>query len=544
MIPNLKDSAMQDMLMLASTDLKFFCKWMFPERFEEEFCSLHDQIFDAIKYGGPRVAIAAPRGIGKTSIVGLGLAAHKILFDESRYLTYVSNTHESACEQTENLKRELMSNRMIPKIWGEMKVKNPVLDESFSKKAWIAKGRTFISPRGSGQQIRGKLYRDYRPDLFIIDDLEDPKTIMNEEIRRLRKIWFYADVMKATSRFKNDWQIVYIDTLKHEDSLLQFLMDSAQWESVRLELCDDNHKTHVPEFYSQEQLDKDIADHEADGLMDVFYREYRNLPISTSDASFQKDNFRRFSDAGDYLLLEQETVDQKQHWIKRKQQAHKPQNQTPFHDLLAGPLTSDEICGRVRKHDLITAVLADPARTIKVQSADTAVVGIGVDRTSQRIFVLDVIAGKFYPEEIYDHMFNMVEKLQAGVFGVETTGLGEFIEQPIRNEMRVRNVSARFEQLASRGSKEERIAKLVPYYRRGYIYHNAECCEKLEKQLLGFPRSKLWDVMDILAYTIPLMDALHWMFDPPEDYDSKHDEYADLRDEPDYEHMYQPRSYI
>ena len=108
---------------------------------------------------------------------------------------------------------------------------NPLpFDEVFSKKAWVAFD-TLVWPRGAGQQVRGVLFKNDRPGLIIIDDLEDPKYIENKDYRDNLYEWLYADVIKAVPRIgpqAKTYKIVYIDTLKHEDSVLQRLLESPE----------------------------------------------------------------------------------------------------------------------------------------------------------------------------------------------------------------------------------------------------------------------------------------------------------------------------
>ena len=108
----------------------------------------------------------------------------------------------------------------------------------------------------------------------------------------------------------------------------------------------------------------------------------------------------------------------------------------------------------------------------------------------------------------------MVQRHQARVLAVEVTSLNEFITQPLKNEMRVRGIFPSFVELKARDKKENRIASMAPYYRLGYIYHNRGVSAKLEQQLLGFPRSRLWDVMDAAAYVIELLEAEGDYFEP------------------------------
>lgn len=536
---DLRSDEIQDILAECYKSTKILAKTLLPERFYAPFTVLHDDIFDLIDSGAPLIAIAAPRGIGKTSLVGLAKTTKNILYRDSNFIPYVSCSHDAAMLQTENLKRELTSNQIIRKIFGAIKTKNVSdMDESFSKKSWVGLD-TLVMPRGAGQQIRGILYKNYRPDLIIIDDFEDPEAVHNENLRKKYKEWFHADLLKATSRFDKNFQIIYIDTLKHEDSLLQDLLDNPDWESIRLEICDDNYEPTAPEFFSKEDIIKEVEYHRHEGILDVFYREYRNLPISTEDPVFNSKDFRHFREFGDYIQLEKETSVQKDHWKNRKDNLVTGYDSDPFQHLITVNTDKvNQIAGRIPMSDLLNVVIADPAKTAKLQSADSAIIGIGVQRSNQQIFIRRVVSGKMYPDEFYDAIFKMCLELNAMVLGVEVTGLNEYISQPIQNEMKTRNIHIMFEELKSTRSKtgtkakEERVATLAPYYRHGYVYHNIECCDKLEAQLIGFPRSKLWDCMDAEAYIITLIDRLNWMFDPPDmDDDNPDTYYKDLKNE-------------
>lgn len=485
--PTLSKGEIKDLMIECAGSLKATARILFPERFYAPFSKLHDRIFEAIESGERKVAIAAPRGMGKTSIVGLALAGRSLLFRERRFIPYVSKSFENSQLQTENLKNELITNRMIRTFFGSIKPKTleAGLEEQFSKKAWVG-FNTLVFPRGSGQQVRGLLYHNYRPDLIIVDDLEDPDTIENEEQRKKRKQWFHADLEKCVSRIGQDWQIVYIDTLKHEDALLQDLLDSKEWSSVRLELCDDNLRSNMPEFISDEEVRKEHDYHEERGMLDVFYREYRNLPISTKDAVFMEEYFHRYSE---------------------------------------GDLVESMAKGEA---DIENIILVDPAKTVKLHSAESAIVCVGLDRKSSRLYVRDVVARRMYPDELYGELFLMAARFDTRVVGVEVTSLNEFITQPIRNEMSKRGQFFELVELKPRGGakKEERIAWLAPYYRQGYVYHNEACCSGLEAQLLSFPRSKRWDIMDALAYVVEMLDLGDRYFDPPveEDPEAEYDE--------------------
>lgn len=485
------DSQTKNILAACSISTRMVAKTLFPERFNMPFAeSVHGKIFELIDGPENKVAIAAPRGWGKTSIVALALMARYILFNITGFICYINKSHDAASLQTENLRRELVTNKMIKELFGDFRqrdVSAKEFEEVFSKKAWVAYN-TLVWPRGAGQQVRGVLFKNDRPGLIIIDDLEDPEKIDNDDIRNGWHRWLYADVIKAVPRLHRNWKIVYIDTLKHEDATLQKLLDSPEWKSVRLEACDDNFNSTAPEFMSNDDIASEWEEHVEANQTDVFFRELRNLPISTLDAAFQKDYFRYYNNP----------------MVMKKTE----------HDL---KLTDSDIQNDQR---IETAVILDPAKTVKIHSAESAIVTIGIDLINARLFIRNAISEKMYPDEIYEALFTTAINYDASVIGIEETSLNEFIKQPIKNEMFRRGKFFHLIWLKPRGGtkKELRVKELVPYYRLGYVYHNAAdttiCMSNnsdnkssLEKQLVGFPKSKLWDLMDATSYIIQLLEV-------------------------------------
>ena len=475
------DPEVASLLAACSVSTRMTAKTFFPERFNREFAEeVHGKIFDLIDGPDNKVAIAAPRGWGKTSIVALALQARYILFRLCPFICYVNKSHDAASLQTENLRRELVTNRDIRRFFGKVrpgKGDNNDFEEVFSKKAWVAYN-TLVWPRGAQQQVRGVLFKNDRPGLFVIDDLEDKFKVMNEDIRKQLKNWFFSDLTEAVPQLHNKWKIIYIDTLKHEDALLQHLLNSPDWASVRLEACDDNLKSTAPHFVSDDIIAAKWQTAVNSGETDAFYQEQRNLPISSKDAAFKREYFKYYNHPVDQAQTDKDLK-----------------------------ITDESI---QNNQQIESVIILDPAKTVKIHSAESAIVGIGIDLNNARLYIRDAISEKMYPDEIYTELFGMAARLDAKVLGIEETSLNEFIKQPIKNEMFKRGNFYELIWLNARGGtkKELRVKELVPYYRLGYIYHNASCSTmtKLEQQLLMFPRSALWDLMDALAYIIELLE--------------------------------------
>lgn len=458
---------------------KVTAKILFPDRFYLPFSSLHDEIFKVLDDDSIQQAvIVAPRGFGKTSSVNLALPAKKILFQEKKFIVPISCTATQAVMQGENLKRELLTNRMITGLFGPMK------SDSFSKDMWITSSGIAVMPRGAGQQVRGILFGNERPDLIIGDDLEDSESVRSEEQREKTKAWFFEDVMNSINRSRRDWKVIIIGTLLHEDSLLANLLEDKDWHHVHLSLCDENYQTNWPDFMDNEAVAKLIDSYRRIGLLDSFYREYMGQPIAKESARFKQEHFKYYEETDDSFIKERKKLE--------------------------------------------NIVIFDPAKTVKQAADQTAIVGIGIDVAGPKLYIRDIEVGRFHPEEQYKKAFDMADRLRAKVIGVEVTSLNEFITYPIRTLMLKEKRYYDIVELKARASKEERIEALVPFYRLGFVYHNRNVCNALEGQLLSFPRSKRDDIMDAVAYVVEMLELGERYFVPEETPEQVEDEYKDV----------------
>ena len=455
----LEGNRKREIACLCMQSLEVTAKTLFPERFDVEFSPLHRKMFKILDSDAQQVCVAAPRGFGKTTIANIVLAAKAICFRERKFIVPVSCTATQAVMQSENLKHELSTNPAILDLFGPVKpegISGPLA--KFSKEAWVTRGGTIVLPRGAGQQIRGLLYLRHRPDLIIVDDLEDPDEVYSPEQRQKLKNWFFADLHNAVQKFSKNWRIIVIGTVVHEDSLIINLLDNPDWTTLRLELFDDELRSNWPAAYSDEDIKRMVEVAREQGTLDVLFREMRNMPISTIDSAFRSKYFRYYNEE----------------------------------DL--------------RDKDLENVVVVDPAKTVKPHSHDSAIVGASLDYDGGVIYIREVICRKMHPEELYGEALSMCFRLGASVLAVEVTSLNEFITYPLRTEIFQRQAGIELVELKARGKKEERIASLIPFYRKGMIIHNTNGCDLLESQLLAFPRGRTDDAIDAEAYLIELFE--------------------------------------
>ena len=478
MLDDAGKEALKDMLMEPRRSTPAMAHMFFPHHVYRPFCELHKQVFDILDDDSIRAcALALPRGFGKTTLAGTVFAARKALFRDCHFIVYISCTFSKARNDLKTLANELQHNELLIKTFGDLK---GVTWAEGSGEIEL-NSDIKIEAKGAGNQIRGIKYKHYRPDLIIIDDLEDPEAVASEERRKKLEEWFFADVMNSIDL--NKTRVVVLGTILHQDSLLANILkekeeylknadpmemesDAAKAEArelfhtIRLEACDDNLKSNWPEYMSDATIAAKFKIYEQRGLQDVFFREMRNLPMSPDGATFEATLFKTYRE------------------------------------------------GEIKFEGMETVVIYDPAKTVSTRADYTAVVGVSIDTVNNKIYFRDCVNKRISPDEQYREVLDMADRLGTCNVGYEITSLNEFISYPFETYARTRGRYYNLVALKARGKKEDRIASRSPFYRMGVVHHNENQAIRgpLEAQLLTFPRSKFDDVMDAFAYSIEMFD--------------------------------------
>ena len=502
MIAQEDKEALKELLIEPMESTKAMAHMFFPHHVYRPFCGLHDSLFDILDNDDIRAAaLACPRGFGKTTLTSLIFPLRKALFQECKYILLISSTFKKAVGDLKTLAAELETNEMIRKVFGDMK---GMQWAEGSGELELSTGIK-IEAKGAGNQIRGLKYRQYRPDLIIVDDLEDPEEVRNEDRRKILKEWFFADLMNSIDLKRT--RVVVVGTVLHEDSLISnFLAEKEEYEKIsltlgetnshagikelfytlRLEAFDDNLVSTWPEYISNAEIKSKFRIYEQRGMLDVLFREYRNLPMSPVGALFEKERMQRYS----------------------------PHDST------------------IRFHEMETVVIYDPSKTVNPTSDPTAIVGVSLDTKRNKIYFRDCVNKRIHPDEAYREACDMADRLGTPNIGYEVTSLNEFITFPFMNYIRTRKRFYNLVELKARGKKEDRIRALSPFYKMGSMYHNEDINIRgaLEAQLLSFPRSKHDDVMDAFAYVVEMYDLGERFFTGHTTEDSKviEQEYEEL----------------
>ncbi|MEE8115447.1 MAG: phage terminase large subunit [Nitrososphaerales archaeon] len=236
------------------------------------------------------VALVCPRGHGKSTAVTGIFALASIMERKRDYVVIISDTSAQAILFLTGIKALIEQ--------------SPEMQKDYGFAGWIKDGATevvgkfkdgsqfCIKTMGSGQQIRGSLWRNKRPNLIICDDIEDEKSVESDDQREKTRKWMYGDVMPALS---DNGVIRMVGTILHLDALLYNLHYKNEDWSTKL------YKAHNSfndfggllweEKFSEERLRKEQKVYILSGHPGQYSTEYLNDPIDQLDGYFTEDAF-------------------------------------------------------------------------------------------------------------------------------------------------------------------------------------------------------------------------------------------------------------
>jgi hypothetical protein len=236
-------------------------------------------------------AAILPRGFSKTTLIN-ALNLRAIVYSLRKYILYVSETATHAASQLGTIKNQLASNELLKLCFGELE---PGRQESnkWTEHYIEPKNGVKVQAIGRGGQVRGMSKDAQRPDLIIVDDLEDSESVRNPELRLAAKRWVKGTLEPAIEDMGNKrGQIIYIGTLLHPEALMPSLARDPDVISIRLGALDSRGKLLWPHRMTHEQLEKKRLSFAALGQLEEFYLEYLSEVRENDTKTFPSSQFR------------------------------------------------------------------------------------------------------------------------------------------------------------------------------------------------------------------------------------------------------------
>ena len=436
------------------------------------------------------LAVAAPRGSAKSTVLAFLKPLHSVLFKKKRFILLISNTFTKSILTLQGMKLAIGKNpRVLKHFPGITLGKDSEGDTEFVHPDGFT---TKVLCRGVDQlgATRGVKFGDYRPDLIIGDDMEDDELVRSPE-RRIQLQSDFDDALIPTG--DRNTQYIFIGTILHDDSQLAKLVSKDFYPEfhklVYKARYEDNGvvKSLWPEKWSVEELNKMEREKPS-----TFAKEMQNDPVSGRNAKFRREDFRYWKiENGEYLLLD----------------------------------TVGAVVRKGRMVDCVPAISCDLAWKEKRES-DSCVLMPGYLTPDSEILIEEYVSQKgLKPNNIAEYLFVMVDKLQKITtqrpsVGFEKAMLENVTQWFLNQEMRKPGREPfRTVDLVWDADKITRIeTRLIARYSQHLVYHKKNMGD-LEHQLERFPYGTHDDLVDAEQGLVQLLQfpKKHWKAENPYD---------------------------
>lgn len=440
------------------------------------------QVSEALDNGIPdRFADAAPRGNAKSTIKSLALPIFAAVYKKKHYILIVSDTAGQANDFLAAVRSEFEDNEMLRNDFGDL-----TGDIWTNSDIVLAGDDVRIQALGAGKKVRGRRYKQWRPDLIICDDLENDENVQSPDQRKKMKDWHSKALSKAGDE-RTDTFI--IGTIIHYDSLLAGILTNPIYKSKKYQA---------------------VLAWSNSNLWDEWERIITNLdnPNRFNDAQSYHDANREAMLAGTkvlwpdkesyYDLMVQRLADGPAAFSSEKQNEPLSDEDRRFHPDWIQYYDEEEIMGK----DLFIAGSCDPSLG-KAGGDYSAIITLGMD-TNTQIYVLDADILKRHPDVIISDVLYKHQKYGYQKFGVEENQFQEFFKDSMRKKAAEDGISIEISGVRAVTDKILRIESLQPDVKNGRIKFRRDQ-QKLIEQLVNFPSAAHDDGPDALEIGVKLL---------------------------------------
>lgn len=449
---------------------EYFVNTYFPHYVRSASKSqLHEYLFNILPQvlqspQGRHEAIAAPRGEAKSTLVTQLFTLYCIITAQKHYCVIVMDSIDQAYPMLEAIKAELEFNPRLKTDFAEACGQGRVWQAGTIVTANDIK----VQVAGSGKKLRGLRHGPYRPDLCVLDDIENDEQVRNPDQRDKLDAWLKKTVLPLGG-VGQKYDVVYIGTILHYDSVLNRTLNNPFWHSVK--------------FKAMLQWPHNMA------LWDKWEAILRNngkAGEAMADAFYQANQAEM--DAGAQTS-----------WAARGVLALMKIRARDGHATFDSEYQNDPVSGEAAPfasalqywtdlpHDLIYFGALDPSLGKAGASRDpSAIIVGGYHRATGKLYIVEAQIKKRLPDLIIEDVIRLHKQYHCKLWFVETVQFQEFLKDELVKRSAARGVPVPARAVKPITDKLLRIETLQPHMANGLILlHSSHSA--LEQQFRHFP---------------------------------------------------------
>lgn len=433
-----------------------------------------------------KIAVAAPRGHAKSTYLSKAFPLSELIYRKRKYVLMVSETPKVALANLDWIRNQLKFNKKLREDFGPLLSPRDQGNIRDNNEGFIAhepqkdlkRPIALLESASTGGAIRGRNWNGYRPDLIILDDLEDARQGGNantQEQRTALRDWFSQSVIPLGDPKGKRTAFVYMGTTVHAEALLMNVLYNRSdfktrlyraiitqpermdlWEQCRMIYVDrenPDRAEHALDYYQkhEEELLKGstvlwpegqplwkLMTWKWDNGSKAFNTEYMNNPIDEESMIFNPTTFTYWSD------------------------------NTKDYDFLSG--------------DYIVSLGLDFAFG-RDKGDYSAAHTIARHKESGAIYVIDSFIQRLLIDDFFEVVVDKVKKWQPDVIAADANAAQEFLATQLTRRLDAEGYPAttRLKQIKNRTRKELRIEAMKPDIENGTIQFNRKHALLLEQ---------------------------------------------------------------
>lgn len=489
---------------LGQISLEFFCMYFLQDIYlpKEDnaaapIAEVHEELWrdiqESIIGNGPeQLGRVLPRGTGKSAFGTLGPTCWAVAYNHKTYILICSDIGSTAEKFIKDIKDNMLENSYIENSFGKL-LDDKNRDFICNATQLEFTNRTFVEAISSTSPMRGRKYRNTRPDLIILDDYQSEDDVRTEEAREKKWKRYSDDVKFAKQRpvkrngkvIKKGTVLMAWGTQQHKECFYSRLIKTPTWtfKKERGVLVDD-----VDEYFNsglwlefKKILNNYKNENRLEDAKEFYYQHQEEMQFPTLWSEFWDclelalDYFENPNSFKQEVQGDVDSIGEK--WFKTIRTENREEIEN--HNFVKTMLIVDPAAGGGRKNDY-----------------SAYMVGSVADNSLKycRKGELAKINARQEFDKYVDHMIELLLKYEdiTHVFIEKNTFNGadaNQLEKAIKDHpiLKFRNITIINE--SQRKNKDDKISTIVPFVNRGeFIFCEED--EEFIKQIMDFAGQK------------------------------------------------------
>ncbi|MEY2689290.1 MAG: hypothetical protein RL375_3489 [Pseudomonadota bacterium] len=254
----------------AKGDFRFFSRTYFPHYIKGAESLFHTWFYDHVPAlidapSGSLMNLSAPRGEAKSTLGTQLLVLWCIVTERKHFMPIVMDAWDQAATMLEAIKTELTDNPRLAMDWPDACGAGRVWNAGVILTANNRKVQAF----GSGKKMRGLRHGPHRPDLVLLDDIENDENVRQLEQRKKLEAWVSKTVLNLGPP-EGTMDVLYLNTILHYDSVANRYHAKPRWTRRkfkaivrwpdRMDLWEKWEELFINESSADEMGDSDASD--------------------------------------------------------------------------------------------------------------------------------------------------------------------------------------------------------------------------------------------------------------------------------------------